>query len=211
MKIELYHDTACPWCRIGKAHLQAALDQWDGEVKVTYHTYFLNPTIPAEGYPFREYMNAKGGGQVPLEQWFAAPRQAGERAGLTFNFEDITHAPNTLLSHRLIALVPESHTERVMDAIYAAYFEQGRNIGDIEVLVAIADEQDLDPDDIRAQLDGDAAEADVLADAQRGQQIGISGVPFFIIDERLAFNGAQPPETILRVLQQAAQTSQETT
>ncbi len=98
MRIDVFHDIACPWCRIGKAHLQDALDKWDGEpVEVHYHPFFLNPSIPPEGYPFKAYMLAKGGGSVPLEQWFAAPREMGQRAGMTFNFEQIEHAPNTML------------------------------------------------------------------------------------------------------------------
>ena len=205
MQIAIYHDTACPWCRIGKAHLKTALKQWNGEpVTVTYHTYFLNPTIPAEGYSFQEYMTAKGGGQVPLEQWFARPREMGAQVGLTFNFEQITHAPNTLLSHQLIALAPDDKREAVIDAVYAAYFEHGRNIGDINVLVDIAASQGMDADDTRQQLANHAKKEAVLADAARGQEIGVQGVPFFVVNNRLAFSGAQPPETILQVLQKAA-------
>jgi predicted DsbA family dithiol-disulfide isomerase len=149
-------------------------------------------------------MNAKGGGQVPLEQWFARPREMGAQVGLTFNFDDITHAPNTLLSHQLIALAPADKREAVIDAVYAAYFEHGRNIGDIDVLVDIAASQGMEADDTREQLASDAKREAVLADAARGRQIGVQGVPFFVMNNRLAFSGAQPPQTILQVMQKAA-------
>jgi predicted DsbA family dithiol-disulfide isomerase len=203
MQIDLFHDTACPWCRIGKRHLQLALAQWDGEpVQVRYRTFFLNERIPAAGEDFKPYMNAKVGGRVPLEQMFAGPRQAGERVGLRFDFEAITRAPNTLLSHRLISLAPAGAREAVIDAVYAAYFEQGRDIGDLEVLVDLAGAAGLDRDAMRGLLQSDAAREQVQADAAWAQQAGISGVPFFIVNNKYAWSGAQPPDAILQMLRQ---------
>lgn len=203
MQIDLFHDTACPWCRIGKRHLQLALAQWDGApVEVRYRTFFLNERIPAAGEDFTPYMQAKVGGRVPLEHLFAGPRQAGERVGLRFDFEAITRAPNTLLSHRLIALAPDSAREAVIDAVYAAYFEQGRDIGDLNVLLDVADAAGLDRDATRDLLLSDAATKQVQADARWAQGAGISGVPFFIVDNKYAWSGAQPPEAIVQMLRQ---------
>jgi predicted DsbA family dithiol-disulfide isomerase len=203
MQIDLFHDTACPWCRIGKRHLQLALAQWDGEpVQVRYRTFFLNERIPAAGEDFKPYMNAKVGGRVPLEQLFAGPRQAGDRVGLRFDFEAITRAPNTLLSHRLIALAPDSAKEAVLDAVYAAYFEHGLDIGDLEVLVDIAGAAGMERAAMRDLLLSDAGQEQVQADAAWAQQSGISGVPFFIVDGKYAWSGAQPPEAILQMLRQ---------
>ncbi len=203
MQIDLFHDTACPWCRIGKRHLQLALAQWQGKpVQVRYRTFFLNERIPAAGEDFRPYMNAKVGGRIPLEQMFAGPGQAGERVGLRFDFEAITRAPNTLLSHRLIALAPDSHKEAVIDAVYAAYFEQGRDIGDLDVLVELAAAVGLDGNAMRTLLLSNAGQEQALADARWARQAGISGVPFFIVNERYAWSGAQPPEAILQMLRQ---------
>jgi len=203
MKIDVYHDTVCPWCRIGKAHLKQAIEQWDGEpVEVAYHTFFLNPDIPPEGYPFREYMQAKGGGQVPMEGWFARPREMGEQAGLVFNFEEIEHAPNSTLSHRLILMTPKDQQEAMIDALYAAYFEHGRNIGDVEVLVDIAGSLGMDEANIRERLAGDEAVEDVEADVAQARAIGVRGVPFFVLDGKYAFSGAQPPDVILDVMRQ---------
>jgi predicted DsbA family dithiol-disulfide isomerase len=203
MQIDLFHDTACPWCRIGKRHLQLALAQWEGEpVQVRYRTFFLNERIPAAGEDFRPYMQAKVGGRIPLEQMFAGPRQAGGRVGLRFDFEAITRAPNTLHSHRLIALAPDSAKEAVIDAVYAAYFEHGLDIGDLEVLVDIAGAAGMERAAMRELLLSDAGQEQVQADAAWAQQSGISGVPFFIVDDRYAWSGAQPPDAILQMLRQ---------
>ncbi len=203
MQIDLFHDTACPWCRIGKRHLQLALAQWDSEpAQVRYRTFFLNERIPAAGEDFKPYMQAKVGGRVPLEQMFAGPRQAGERVGLRFDFEAITRAPNTLLSHRLIALAPDSARKAVIDAVYAAYFEHGRDIGNLDVLLDVAAAAGLDRDALRELLLGDAATEQVHADARWAQQAGIRGVPFFIVDGKYAWSGAQPPDAIIQMLRQ---------
>jgi predicted DsbA family dithiol-disulfide isomerase len=208
MHIDLFSDTVCPWCRIGKRHLELALAEWGREtaepVTLRYRSFFLDPTLPPEGRDFRAHMTAKGGGRVPLEQFFAAPRERGAAAGLTFNFEAIEKAPNTLLSHRLVALAPEATRGALLDALYAAYFEFGRDVGDLDVLAGLAAAVGLAAAATRAQLAGDAGAAEVLADVAFARQVGISGVPFFIFNERLAFSGAQPPDVILRVLRQAA-------
>ncbi|MCU0499460.1 MAG: DsbA family oxidoreductase [Anaerolineae bacterium] len=204
MIIDVFHDTACPWCRIGKQHLKLAIEQWTGEpITVRYHTFFLNDRIRPEGEPFAPYMMAKGGGQVPLEFFFDAPRRAGANVGLAFNFEAIQYAPNTLLSHRLIALTPPEREEQMIDALYQAYFQDGRNIGDLDELVRIAAENGFEADEIRALLLSDEAQDEVIAAAQMAGQLGVTGVPFFVFNNALAFSGAQPPETILRVMQQA--------
>ena len=208
MHIDLFSDTVCPWCRIGKRQLELALAEWAREtaepVTLRYRSFFLDPTIPPEGRDFRGHMMAKGGGRVPLEQFFAAPRERGAAVDLTFNFEAIGKAPNTLLSHRLVYIAPEANRGALLDALYAAYFEFGRDVGDLDVLVEVAAAVGLDAAETRTQLAGDAGTAEVLADVEFARQVGISGVPFFIFNDRLAFSGAQPPDVILRVLRQAA-------
>jgi predicted DsbA family dithiol-disulfide isomerase len=209
IQIDVFHDTVCPWCRIGKQHLKLALEQWPGETaEITYRTFFLDPNIPAEGRDFRAHMLAKGGGRVSLQQFFDPPRRLGEKSGLTFNFEKIEQAPNSLLSHRLIALTPPELKEAMIDAVYAAYFEDGRDIGSLDTLLEIAAEQGLDSAEMRRLLEGTAAEDEVLGEARWAQQQGISGVPFFIFNGRYAFSGAQPQEVILEVLEQVSEESE---
>ena len=203
--VDIYQDTVCPWCRIGKRHLQLALADWDGPpVETNFRAFYLNPDVPPEGYEFAPYMLAKGGGRIPLEQFFERPREMGAQIGLTFNFENISRAPNTTLSHQLIAMTPEDKREAIVDAIYAAYFEHGHDIGDLEVLLAIAADQGGDPLVVREQLVTGAGLAAVQADLDFARRQGISGVPFFIFNNRYAFSGAQPPHMIRRVLEQVA-------
>lgn len=207
MKIDLFSDTVCPWCRIGKRHLELALAEWAAEsaepVMLNYRSFFLDPTIPPEGHDFRAHMTAKGGGRLPLEQFFAAPRERGAAVGLTFNFEAITTAPNTLLAHQLVYITPEENREAMLDALYAAYFEFGRDIGDLDVLVDLARDVGLDAEATRAGLLTDAGRAEVVADVTFARQVGIQGVPFFIFNDHYAFSGAQPPSVILDVLRRA--------
>ena len=206
MQIDIFSDTVCPWCRIGKRHLELALADWSGEpVTIRHRSFFLDPDIPAEGYDFQAHMTAKGGGRMTPEDFFAMPRQRGKAVGLTFNFEDIAKAPNTMLSHRLVYLTPEAERGAMLDAIFAAYFEFGRDIGDPDVLAAIAEEQGQDAAAIRTALAGDAAEAQVLADVDFARQAGISSVPFFIFNDKYALSGAQPVEVMGRVLRQVAE------
>lgn len=209
MHIDIFHDTACPWCRIGKRHLRLALEAWDGEpVTARYRTFFLNETIPPEGDDFKTYMTAKGNGRIPLEHFFDGPRRAGAAVGLTFNFERITRAPNTFPSHQLIALTPDEHKEDVVDAIYDAYFEHGQDIGDLGVLAQIADAHGLNGRAIEEQIHAGAARDIVLADARWARQHGIGGVPFFVLDGAYGLSGAQPPRTMLQAIRQVAEREQ---
>jgi predicted DsbA family dithiol-disulfide isomerase len=205
MLVEVWQDTVCPWCRIGERHLQLALEQWQGApVEVRYRSFFLDPTIPVEGREFAAAMAQKGGGQVPLEGFFAEPRRRGEAVGLKFNFEQIGWMPNTMLSHRLVALAPEDRREAVLQAVYAAFFERGQDIGRLDTLLAIAAAEGLDRAAMAEQLATDAGTAEVLADVREAQELGIRGVPFFVFGRRFALSGAQPPETILRALERTA-------
>jgi predicted DsbA family dithiol-disulfide isomerase len=204
MRIDVFHDTACPWCRIGKQHLADALAQWSGSpAEVVYHTFFLNDQIPPEGHDFKDYMRAKGGGQIPLEGFFDGPRRAGAAAGIIFNFERIAYAPNTLLSHELIALTPPAKKAAVIDAIYKAYFQDGLDIGSLNVLVEIAAANGLDADATRESLMQHRYRDEVVAEAEEARRLGVTGVPFFVINNALAFSGAQPASAMLRAFEQA--------
>jgi predicted DsbA family dithiol-disulfide isomerase len=202
--IDVIHDTACPWCRVGKANLKAALAEWTGEpVTVKYWAYLLNPNLPPEGSSFAEIMSSKYKG-VSLAQMFDGPRRAGQAAGLIFNFEAITRAPNTILSHRMIAIAPPDKQEPLMDAIYAAYFEHGQDISDRDVLLDLAAQVGIDREAIAAQIDAGAGLEQVVEEVQAAYNAQLSGVPFFIFDSKLALSGAQPAHVFTEVLERAA-------
>jgi predicted DsbA family dithiol-disulfide isomerase len=207
MHIDIVHDTACPWCRIGKHNLHTALADWQGEpVTIRYWTYFLNPNLPPEGGDFHEVMRSKYR-NVDMQQMFDGPTRAGAAVGLKFDFSKVTRAPNTLLSHRLIALVPDEKREAVIDAIYAAYFEHGQNISLLDVLLDIAEAQGLDRAEYKALLESDAAQKEVVEQAAQMMESGVSGVPFFIFNGKWAISGAHPPATFRQVLAKVAQES----
>lgn len=185
--------------------MQRSLQQWQGDpVSIAYKPFFLDPTIPAEGVDFLPYMQKKGGGNIAPEQFFDGPRQMGLQSGLIFNFTDIPKAPNTLLAHTLIALAPKDKQEALIEAIYDAFFEHGQDVGDRETLLKLAEAMGLNRDEIARGLTDTTIQAQVKAEAQQAQQLGVSGVPFFVINQKYAFSGAQPPETMTRILEQVA-------
>lgn len=185
--------------------MQRSLQQWQGEpVTVSYKPFFLDPTIPPEGYDFYSYMEKKGGGHIRPEQFFAGPRQMGQLAGLIFNFEEIPKAPNTNLAHCLITLTPEEKHGEMIEAIYNAFFQYGQDVGDREILLDLAAGLGLDTAPLREGLADPAVREQVTAEVKAAYQLGISGVPFFVINDKYAFSGAQPPEVILDILQRIA-------
>lgn len=185
--------------------MQRSLQKWQGEpVQVEYKAFFLNPSIPPEGFDFIPYMQAKFNGRVDLKDAFDGPRSMGEAAGLTFNMDRITKAPNSTLSHCLIALTPSDICEQVIDEVYAAYFEHGQDIGDPDTLIQIGQMFGMDADSLRVNLSDWTVRAQVEAEAREATRLGISGVPFFVINEKYAFSGAQPPEVITQILEKVA-------
>ena len=204
MIVDVFHDTVCPWCRIGKQNLATALAGWDGPpVTVHWHPFLLNEAIPPEGLDFRAYMAANKGADG-LDAMFEHVRRAGAAAGVTLNFDTIRYAPSSIPSHRLLALVPEDRQDAVLDGIHRAYFEEGRDIGRVDVLADIAAAAGLDREPIAELLRGDAARDEVIEAATWARRQGVSGVPLFIVGGALALSGAQPPATILAALRQAA-------
>jgi predicted DsbA family dithiol-disulfide isomerase len=206
MIIDVFQDTVCPWCRIGKKHLFDALEQWRGEpVTIRYRTFFLDPNVPKEGLPFREFMAAIKGPHA-VDQMLQHVTQVGRAAGLAFHFDRVKYRPNTLASHILIKLAPAEQTGDVVDAVYKAYFEDGQDIGNLEVLMAIAEQHGLDPQEVREQIIAGEKEEEIEEDLAYAGELQISGVPFFVFDGKLALSGAHPVENFLKALSQTAQT-----
>ncbi len=185
--------------------MQRSLQDWQGQaVQVEYRAFFLNPGIPPAGYDFIPYMEAKFNGRVSLAQAFEGPRRMGEAVGLVFNMDKISKAPNSTLSHCLIAIAPADIREQVIEAVYAAYFEHGQDIGDIEILIQIGKKFGMDEDRLRVDFSAETIRVQVEAEAREASRLGVSGVPFFVINDKYAFSGAQPPEVILNTLRQVA-------
>jgi len=204
--IDVVSDVVCPWCFIGKRHLEAALDGLPeaAGANVRWHPFELNPDLPAEGVDRRGYLEAKFGGPARASEIYARVREAGVRAGLAFDFDAIARQPNTRDAHRLIAWA-QSRGEAgpLVERLFRAYFMEGRFVGDREVLAVLAAEAGCDGGAARAWLESGLG-ADEIAEAEeRVRALGISGVPFFIFDGRVGLSGAQPPETIRAAIAQA--------
>ncbi|HYW21686.1 MAG TPA: DsbA family oxidoreductase [Nodularia sp. (in: cyanobacteria)] len=206
MLVDIFHDTVCPWCRIGKKHLFDALAQWEGDaVNIRWHPFLLDNTVPPEGYEFRSFMQKrKGISSAEVQQMFDYTRQAGEVAGVVLNFDKIRLAVNTQLSHKLIALAPEKIRNDIVESIYQAYFEDGLNIGDLEVILAIGTNHQMDEKNLRLKLtDNNAIEA-VIAESTFARLNGINSVPFFIFNNKVKVAGSQSANVLLQALNRAS-------
>lgn len=211
MLIDIFYDTVCPWCRIGKQHLFDALAQWkEEEVTIRWYPFILDNTIPACGYNFRSFMlSRKSCGVTELQELFEYTRRVGEMAGVKLNFDKIRLAVNTKLSHRLIAIAPNNIKNDIVEAIYRAYLEDGLNIGDIEVLVAIGTANQMDAAELRLQL-GDRTPIDtVVAASTFAWMNGITSVPLFIINNKVRVEGSSSVEIFLEAFNRATLTEQQ--
>lgn len=204
ISIDVVSDVVCPWCFVGKRHLEAALAQFAAPVSIRWLPYFLNPDTPPEGEPYRPFLERKFGGAAAVDDMWARVREAGTRAGIAFAFESIERRANTLAAHRLIHRWQlQGDASPLVERIFAAGFCAGRFIGDPAVLADIAAACGGDRDETLAWLQGDAEAEAVIAQETRLREFGISGVPFFIFNGRLAVSGAQPPEVLLDALRQS--------
>lgn len=204
MKIEIFHDTVCPWCRIGKKNLFVALERWNEEpVEIVWRAFLLDPTLPEEGRDFRANMLAKMGSEEYLDKLFAYTERAGAAVGLRFDFNKLTHAPNSTLSHEIIALAPDDRRTALVDAITQAYFEEDANIGKADVLLEIATRVGIEIS--RADLEKHTALPLVQADVNQAHALGITGVPFFLLDGEYGVSGARSANDFLKIFQQVVE------
>jgi predicted DsbA family dithiol-disulfide isomerase len=212
LTIDIVSDVVCPWCYIGKRHVEAAISQWrekhpDAPVTVRWHPFQLNPDLPPAGTDRKAYLEEKFGGPQRAKEIYARVGAAGRTAGLELNFDGIKRQPNTLAAHALIAYAQSvdggAHGDAVAERLFKAYFIDGEFIGDAEVLVAIAADCGLDADATRAVLSERATLDQIAAQDANARQQGITGVPFFIFNGKVALSGAQPPDTLLAAMEQS--------
>jgi predicted DsbA family dithiol-disulfide isomerase len=207
VNVEIWSDVVCPWCYIGKRRFETALGDFAhaADVEVTWRSFELDPDAPRrrEG-DLVEHLARKYG--MPAEQARAAQAQLTElaaREGLDFRF-DRAQPGNTLDAHRLLHLAADHGLQGALkERLLAGYLSDGAPIGEPDTLARLAGEVGLDPDEVRRVLDGDAYLAEVRADERDGASLGITGVPFFVVDRRYAVSGAQPAEVLLGVLERA--------
>jgi predicted DsbA family dithiol-disulfide isomerase len=201
MIVDVIVDTVCPWCYVGKARFEKALAMRPGlGVEIGWRPFQLNPGIPREGKDRNAYLAEKFGGADRARQRYAVIGDAGRQEGIDFQFDRIERTPNSVDSHRLIAFARrDGRQDAVVDALFRAYFTDGRDIGEIEVLAAIAAENGLDRDAAGTYLAGDEDRAMIIAEDEMARGLGVNGVPCYIVDRKYAVSGAQSPEVFLRI------------
>ena len=203
IKLDIISDPICPWCYIGKTNLDRALEAHpDHAFEVEWHPFQLNPDMPAEGMDRREYLETKFGGQEGALQVYGQIDQAARDIGLHLDFAGIKRTPNTIDAHRLIHWAGlEGRQTLVVDKLFKAYFKEGRDISEHSVLARIAEAAGMDGEAIRRLLATDEDKADLRARDAHARDRGVSGVPCFIVGQRYAVQGAQPPETWANVIE----------
>lgn len=205
MTVDVVSDVVCPWCYLGKRRLELALEEAeDVAVEVRWRPFQLDPTIPEGGIDREEYFREKFGDLTRVAAIHERLKELGDGVGIRFAFERIARTPNTLDAHRLIRWASiEGAGEEVVEKLFSLFFEDGADLGDIDVLVEAAVSAGLPGDLVRRLLEGDADRDAVREEIATAQRIGVTGVPCFIIDGRYAVMGAQEPEAIVAALRQA--------
>ena len=206
MRIDIYSDTVCPWCYLGKRRFDLALAaRPQYEPRVAWRPFELNPDLPPEGVERAGYLAAKAGSPQRLAEALAELKRQGEASGIDFRFDLIERMPNTRRSHLLVAHATRSGRQAaVNDRIMRAYFEEGCDIGDVEVLVRLGVEAGLGERESRSALILRSGQDGVIAAERHAAVLGITGVPTFVFDGQYTISGAQEVGSLARVLDQVA-------
>lgn len=193
--LDILSDPICPWCYIGHANLSRALEAAPGHpFAVAWHPFMLNPDMPPEGMDRRAYLEAKFGGRERAAAAYARVDAAAREAGLDLDLGAIERTPSTLDAHRLIHWAGlEGRQTPVAARLFAAYFREGRDIGDRAVLAEIAGAAGLDPAMTERLLASDADAGEIRARDAHARERGVTGVPTFVVAQRHVVVGAQPP------------------
>ena len=204
LSVQIVSDVMCPWCLIGKRRLEQALENVDDlDIAVAWRPFQLDATLPLEGLDRQTYLKNKFGDRAGL--FYDHIRETGAAEGIAFDFEAIKLSPNTLNAHRLIHWAEGAGCQdAVVEALFVAYFLNGENTGDQNVLTRIAAAAGMDQKIVADLLDGDADLDRVQQDIATAQQLGVSGVPCFIINNKYAISGAQPAEVLERAFKEIA-------
>ena len=212
MKVEIWSDVVCPWCYVGKRHFEQALSRFShaDQVELQWRSFELDPRSSARvGLTMSEILQRKYGMTAePAEQ--ANQRMTAVAAGVGLEYHlDAVQAGNTFDAHRLVHLAARRGLSDAMkERLFAAYFTEGRSIGDHASLAGLAAEVGLDPDEVEAVLCGDDFAAEVRDDEARASSLGVTGVPFYVIDETYGVSGAQPADVLLGAMERAQSESE---
>ena len=211
IKIDIISDVVCPWCYLGQRRLGLALEDLASEIKaaVTWKPYQLEPNAPPEGFDTFDYLSRKIGGPERVRQSHEMLTRLGAEIGLPFALDKAKTFPNTLDAHRLLLWAGQSDAalqNQIAHALFTANFVEGRNVGDHEVLGEIAGACGMDAGDVKRRLATDKDRDTIRSEIANAQRMGVSGVPFFVIDGKYAISGAQGVDVFVNALRQIAGT-----
>lgn len=206
LSIEIVHDLVCPWCFLGVRRLMRTLRRRpDLLFELTWRPFLLNPDMPRSGMSRPDYVNRKFGGEERARRLYTSITEIGRVEGMQFRFDRIRRTPSSVDAHRLVRWAArQNRASETAEALFSAHFTDGLDIGETEVLVAIAHALGLDELAFRGFLASDRETDTIHAENLRAHRLGINGVPCFIIAGRHAIAGAQEPEVIERLLDVAA-------
>jgi predicted DsbA family dithiol-disulfide isomerase len=199
MHLDIFSDTICPWCYVGKRRLARALAaRPQPKMAVRWRAFQLNPGMPPEGMVRERYNDAKFGSSERAKRIYEAVTAVGASEGIEFNFQAIRRTPNTLLSHRLLRKAGrDGLQDPLLDAMFQAYFVDGRDIGNAHVLTEIGESVGLS--NVADYLAGTEDSEEVRAEDSLARRQGINGVPCFIFNYRFLLSGAQEPESFFQL------------
>lgn len=202
IKLDILSDPICPWCFIGKANLDRALEKHPNHpFKIEWHPFQLNPDMPVAGMDRRTYLETKFGGKENAISVYGKIADAAKAVGIDMNFEGIKKTPNTIDAHRLIHWAGlEGRQTAVVSAMFRAYFLDGKDIGTRDVLLDIGETAEMDREMVGRLLDGTSDADDIRARDANAREKGVTGVPTFVIANQHVVSGAQPPELWARVI-----------
>ena len=207
IKIAVVSDVVCPWCYIGKHRLERAIRQLekDFDFEVAYYPFELNPDMPKEGLNQVDYLTKKFGGSDEYTRLTENVTKVAANDGLTFRFDKQLVSPNTRDAHRLILYAnQEAKQTALVEALFKAYFTDGIDLTKVENLLTLAQQCGLDRERTELFLNSSTGYAEVATAEKELSQMGISGVPFYIINDQYGVSGAQPPETFIQAFQDIA-------
>ena len=207
LQIDVVSDVMCPWCYIGKRRLETAIAEADLALDIRWRPFQLDPTLPPGGKDRKIYLAEKFGSLERARELYENVRQAGDAENIPFAFNKIDVSPNTLDAHRLIRWaggIDAVMQDRVVEALFAAYFVDGKHIGDHDTLVRIAKGTGMDADLVAELLAGDADREVVASEITQAQAMGVTGVPTFIVANKYALVGAQPAAQLAEALRTVA-------
>lgn len=209
IRLDIFSDPVCPWCHIGKANLDRALEAHPNHpFQIEWHPFQLNPDMPDEGVDKRDYLNAKFGAER-VQDMHLRLKEASRAAGAEIDPDVPKRQPNTLNAHRLIHWAGlEGRQAAVVSALFRAYWREGRDIGNAAVLADIAGAAGMDRAVVARLLASDADTDDIRARDEDARRKGVNSVPTFLIAQQYVVTGAQPPDVWGRVITELLEKTQ---